>query len=313
MAARTVHYHCWAVTWSSSCCLFTSASELAMVQINPPPARRFLTKSPISIATLPLVSLLFSYALHIHPEILQSLHVWPAGVGRHHQADLRDVGDDDGAPLLELPAVDEQHGPLGLPDHRPLDLGFERVDVGEIPLRRNPLDANEGPVRDVGRDGLYRARPDEREGERSEDPPQPHQARPGGIRGREEVHYGHQICKAVDARGAGQDAPRRVVCRGRRVDEHGLIRLQKRRGGARQPLFLLNRLTQPLLEGVLVLREAGRNGPPMGPLDLPPTLEQRKIPPRSRRRDAKLLLQPGHRDTSHLTDAHHYPPLTLLR
>ena len=62
-----------------------------------------------------------------------------------------------------------------------------------------------------------------------------------------------------------------------------------------------------------MLRESGRNGPAMGPLDLPPTFEQRKIPPRSSRRDAKLLLQPGHRDTPRLANQHHYPLLTLLR
>ena len=61
-----------------------------------------------------------------------------------------------------------------------------------------------------------------------------------------------------------------------------------------------------------MLRESGRNGPAMGPLDLPPTFEQRKIPPRSSRRDAKLLLQPGHRDTPHLANQPHYPLLTLL-
>ena len=62
-----------------------------------------------------------------------------------------------------------------------------------------------------------------------------------------------------------------------------------------------------------MLREPGRNGPAMGPLDLPLTFEQREIPPRSRSGDAMLLLKPGYRDTPRLADAHRYPLLTLLR
>src|SRR5215203_2626745 len=143
MPARTVHFHCWAVTWLSSC-LFTSAPEVAMIQVTPPP-RRLLLKPPVSVATLSLVSLL-SYALYVHPEVLEGLHIRLAGVGRYDQAYLRDVGDDTEAPLFELPAVDEQSGPLRLPDHRPLDLGFERIDVRELPIWRNALDAYEGPV-----------------------------------------------------------------------------------------------------------------------------------------------------------------------
>jgi hypothetical protein len=66
---------------------------------------------------------------------------------------------------------------------------------------------------------------------------------------------------------------RRVVGRGRRVDKDGLIHLEQRRGSACQTLLLLDRLTQPLLEGVLVLRESRRNRPAVGPLDLPLTFQ----------------------------------------
>ena len=62
-----------------------------------------------------------------------------------------------------------------------------------------------------------------------------------------------------------------------------------------------------------MLRETRQNRPAMGPLHLPLPLEHRKIPPRSRRRDAKLLLQPGHRDAPRLAYEHRYPLLTLLR
>src|SRR5215218_4720390 len=313
MPARTVHFHCWPVTWLSSCCLFTSSSEVAMIQVYFPPARRFRPTSPISVATLPLFSLPFSYALHVGPEVLESFHMRPAGVGRHHQADLRDVVDDAESPLFELPAVNEQHGSLGVSDHRFLDLGFEWVDVREISFGCDPLDAQEGPVRHVRLDRVYRARSHKRECERTEDPPKPHHTPPRGICVGEEVHYRHQVGQEGDTRRAGQDAPRRVVRRGRRVDKHPLIRPKQRRSGAGQTLLLLYSLTQPLLEGVLVLREPGRNRPAMGPLDLPLTFEQREIPPRSRSRDAKLLLQPGHRATSRLADAHRYPLLTLLR
>src|ERR687889_426978 len=193
MPARTVHFHCWAVTWLSSCCLFASSSKVAIIQVKPPPARRFRPTSPISVETLPLFSLPFSYALHVHPEVFESLHVRPACVGRYNQADLRDVGDDAESPLFDLPAVNEQRGPLSMPNHRLLDLGFERVDVGKIPLGCDPLDAQEGPVCQVRLDRVYRARSHEREGERAEDPPKPHHAGPGGICGGEEVHHRHQI------------------------------------------------------------------------------------------------------------------------
>jgi hypothetical protein len=251
--------------------------------------------------------------LHIHTQVLESLYVPPAGVGRHHQADLRDVGDDAEPSLLELPAVNEQHGPLGMPDHRLLDLGFERVYVCEISFGCDPLDTYKSPVCDVRLDRVYRAGPDEREGERTEDPPKPHHTRPRGICGGEEVHYRYQVGQAGDVGRARKNAPRRVVRRGRRVDESGLIRLEQRRSGACQTLFLLHRLTQSLLEGVFVLRESGWNGPAVGPLDLPLMFEHREIPPRSRRRDAKLLLQPGHRDAPRLAYEHRYPLLTLLR
>src|SRR5215212_303575 len=284
-----------------------------MIQVYFPPARRFRPTSPISVATLPLFSLPFSYALHVDPEVLESFHVRPAGVGLHHHADLRDVVDDAESPLFELPAVNEQNGSLGVPDHRFLDLGFEWVDVREISFGCDPLDAQESPVRHVRLYRVYRARSHERECERTEDPAKPHHARPRGICVREEVHYRHQVGQARDTRRTGQDAPRRVVRRGRRVDKDGLIRPEQRRRGAGQTLFLLYRLTQPLLEGVLVLRESWRNRPTMGPLDLPLTFEQREISPRSRSRNAKLFLQPGHRDTSRLADTHRYPLLTLLR
>src|SRR5919112_2366175 len=313
MPARTVHFHCSPVTWLSSCCLFTSSSGVAMIQVNLPPACRFRSTSPISVATLPVFSLPFSYALHVDPEDLESFHVRPAGVGRYHQADLGDVVDDAESPLLELPAVNEQNRSLGVSDHRLLDLGFQWVDVREISFGCDPLDAQKGPVRHVRLDRVYRARSHERERERTEDPPKPHHTPPRGICVGEQVHYRHQVGQAGDTRRAGQDAPRRVVRRSRRVDEHGLIRLEQRSGGAGQTLFLLYRLTQPLLEGVLVLREPGRNRPPMGPLDLPLAFEQREIPSRSRSRDAKLFLQPGHRDTPRLADAHRYPLPTLLR
>src|SRR5215218_2409478 len=284
-----------------------------MIQVNLPPACRFRSTSPISVATLPVFSLPFSYALHVDPEVLESFHVRPAGVGRYHQADLGDVVDDAESPLLELPAVNEQHGSLGVSDHRFLDLGFKWVDVREISFGCDPLDAQESPVRHVRLDRVYRARSHERECERTENPPKPHHTPPRGICVGEEVHYRHEVGQARDTRRAGQDAPRRVVGRGRRVDKHGLIHLEQRRGSACQTLLLLYSLTQPLLEGVLMLRESGRNRPAMGPLDLPLTFERREIPPRSRSRDAKLLLQPGHRDTPRLADAHHYPLLTLLR
>src|SRR5918994_2826904 len=123
MPARTVHFHCWAVTWLSSF-LFTSAPEVAMIQVTPPPARRFRHPFLRRNATL-VVNLPFSYALHVHPQVLQSLHIRLTGVGRQDQAYLRDVGDDAEALLFELPPVNEQHGSLGLPDHGPLDLGLE--------------------------------------------------------------------------------------------------------------------------------------------------------------------------------------------
>src|SRR5215203_4059385 len=311
MPARTVHLHCCAVTWLSSC-LFTSAPEVAMIQVTPPPVRRLLLKPPVSVATLPLASLL-SHALHVHPKVLQSLHIRLAGVGRYDQAYLRDVGDDAEAPLFELPAVDEQHGTLGLPDHRPLDLGFERVDVREIPLGRDPFDADESPPCHVRLDRVYRARSYEREGERPVDPTKTYHTRPRGIHRRKQFHYRHQVGQAGEARPAGQYAPRRVVCRTRGVDKHGLLRLQERRGGAGEPLFLFDRLPQPLVEGVLVLRESGRNGSTMGPLYLPPAFEHREIPPRRGRRDAKLFLQPGYRDAPRLAYEHRYPLLPLLR
>src|SRR5215212_797024 len=273
MPARTVHFHCWPVTWLSSCCLFTSSSEVAMIRVYLPPARRFRPTPRSSVATLPRFSLPFSYALHVDPEVLESFHIRPAGVGRHHQADLRDVVDDAESPLFELPAVNEQNGSLGVSDHRFLDLGFEWVDVREISFGCDPLDAQEGPVRHVRLDRLYRARSHERECERTEDPAKPHHARPRGICVREEVHYRHQVGQARDTRRTGQDAPRRVVRRGRRVDKDGLIRLEQRRGSACQTLLLLDRLTQPLLEGVLVLRESRRNRPAVGPLDLPLTFQ----------------------------------------
>src|SRR5919112_1581957 len=144
MPARTVHFHCSPVTWLSSCCLFTSSSGVAMIQVNLPPACRFRSTSPISVATLPVFSLPFSYALHVDPEVLESFHVRPAGVGRYHQADL----------------------------------GFQWVDVREISFGCDPLDAQKGPVRHVRLDRVYRARSHERERESTEDPPKPHHTPP---------------------------------------------------------------------------------------------------------------------------------------
>src|SRR5918995_3442855 len=146
MPARTPHFHCWAVTWLSSSCLFTSAPAVAMIQVTPPPARCFRSSSLSPSKRYFSCQPPFSYALHVHPQIFHSLPIRLTGVGRHDQAYFRDVGDDAETPLFELPPVNEQHGSLGLPDHGPLDLGLERVDVRELPIWRDPLDAYEGPV-----------------------------------------------------------------------------------------------------------------------------------------------------------------------
>jgi hypothetical protein len=99
---------------------------------------------------------------------------------------------------------------------------------------------------------------------------------------------------------ARQNASGRVVRRSRRIDEHALVGPKQPRSRPREPLLRLDRLAKALLERVLVLRETGRNRPTMRPLYLPLTLEHHKVTPRSGRRDAKLLLEPGHRDAPRL-------------
>src|SRR5215212_7650993 len=201
---------------------------------------------------------------------------------------------------IPLPAIDEQNGPLGLMDHGPLDLRFERVDVGELPVWCEPLDAHEFPVRHEGLYGLYRARPDEREGERPEAPTESHHTGPRRIRRREEVHERHQVGQERRTRVARQNASGRVVRPSRRIDEHALVGPKQPRSRPREPLLRLDRLAKALLERVLVLRETGRNRLTMRPLYLPLTLEHHKVTLRSGRRDAKLLLEPGHRDAPRL-------------
>ena len=50
-----------------------------------------------------------------------------------------------------------------------------------------------------------------------------HHARPGGIRRRKKIHYRHQVGEEGYTR-VPANSPRRIVGRGRRVDEYGLVR-----------------------------------------------------------------------------------------
>jgi hypothetical protein len=62
-----------------------------------------------------------------------------------------------------------------------------------------------------------------------------------------------------------------------------------------------------------VLRQPRHDRPAVGSPELALPLEHGEIPPCSGRRDAQLLLQPGHRDTAGLADKLHYPLLASLR
>ena len=103
-----------------------------------------------------------SGAEHGRPAEPQGVGLRLVEPGRDRGRDLGDRSDHAQPAHRQLGVIDQEHGLARLLDHRALELGLERVGVGEHAVGGDALDRQEQPVGEVALDRAHRERADER-------------------------------------------------------------------------------------------------------------------------------------------------------
>ena len=157
--------------------------------------------------------------------------------GRERRRDLADRSDHAQPPHRQLRLIDQEHGLARLLDHGALELGLERVGVGEHAVGGDALDREEQPVGEVALDRAHGERADERAGEPAQRAADADHLQPGPALLEQQLHHRQRVGQHR-RRQPGLDQPARdVVRRRRRVQEDRLARREQATAASASAVF----------------------------------------------------------------------------
>ena len=204
---------------------------------------------------------------------------------------------DDGEPaILELLRGCEQHSRLRMRDHRALHLGLERIGVGQKAFPRDAFDREDDPVDQVAAQRTHGVGADERVRELPEGPTERDQVDVRRVGVADQVHHRERARQDRGADPRLDDRLGDVKPGGRRVDEQGLARLERRDDRTRKPLLFGVLELEAVPERVLVGRKIRKHRAAVRPSRVSFAHENRKVAAGRHRRDAELLLDGADRD-----------------